>query len=212
MQHSLGVQHHHRRRRCFATPARSPAGLEELAAAGTLEGDSAKEQVLTNQDLMRLIFGHLCLEDLCRSAMVRARWREITANPEFWRTINLRGRTLMVSKVGRLVCRGCWLEACRGQPEGLAGGAHVAKHSGGCAVAFWRPTPPPLVPLRPAALASLQVRHLLSQHTGVQCLNARGVAFTATDLSLLLPKLKCVAAVLRLRCGVAMLRCPRCLL
>ena len=70
-----------------------------------LEGECAKENVLTCEDMMRLIFGHLCLEDLCRSAMVRARWRDITANPEFWKTINLRGRTLMVSKVRRPVCR-----------------------------------------------------------------------------------------------------------
>jgi len=34
------------------------------------------------------------------------------------------------------------------------------------------------------------VRHLLSQHSGVQVLNARGVAFGASDLAFLLPKLK----------------------
>ena len=51
------------------------------------------------------------------------------------------------------------------------------------------------------------MRHLLAPHTGVQCLNARGVDFTATDLSILLPKLKCVAAVLRLLYCVAELRC-----
>lgn len=35
----------------------------------------------------------------------------------------------------------------------------------------------------------VQVCHLLSQHSGVQYLNARGVAFTANSLVTLLPRL-----------------------
>lgn len=67
---------------------------------GVLEGDAAREEALTSEHLLNLVFSHLCLEDLCRAAMVRRRWREVTSNPEFWKTINLKGRTLMVSKVG----------------------------------------------------------------------------------------------------------------
>lgn len=67
-----------------------------------MEGDAAREFVLTSEHLLTAIFGHLCLEDLCRAAMVRARWREVTSNPNFWRTISLKGRTLQVSKV--LLC------------------------------------------------------------------------------------------------------------
>jgi hypothetical protein len=103
--------------------------LAELAAA--MQGEEAKEVVLTNEHLLATIFGYLCLEDLCRCAMVRARWRAVTSNPEFWSEINLKGRTVQVSKV----------------------------------------------------------RHLLSQHSGVKVLNARGVAFAPSDLTFLLPKL-----------------------
>ena len=31
---------------------------------------------------------------------VRTRWREVTSNDKFWREINLKGRTVQVSKVG----------------------------------------------------------------------------------------------------------------
>lgn len=76
------------------------AELEALASAGVLEGEAAREEALTSEHLLNLVFSHLCLEDLCRAAMVRRRWREVTSNPEFWRTINLKGRTVMVSKAG----------------------------------------------------------------------------------------------------------------
>ncbi len=86
-------------RRCVRFPALN-AGLEALAGAGAAEGEAAREEALTSEHLLNLVFSHLCLEDLCRAAMVRRRWREVTSNPEFWRTINLKGRTLLVSKVG----------------------------------------------------------------------------------------------------------------
>lgn len=93
-----------------------PADLGALASAGALDGAEACEEALTSEHLLNLVFSHLCLEDLCRAAMVRRRWRDVTANPEFWRTINLRGRTLMVSKVG----------AARGPPAAATAGARAA--------------------------------------------------------------------------------------
>lgn len=89
----------HRRRPPLAPPL-SP-GLQQLAAAGTMEGDVAREHVLTDNNLLSAIFGHLCLEDLCRAARVRACWRAVTNNQEFWQTINLKGRTIVVSKARR---------------------------------------------------------------------------------------------------------------
>jgi hypothetical protein len=73
--------------------------LGALAASGAVEGDAAKEVVFDNDHLVNVIFGHLRLEDLCSAAMVRRSWRAVTANPSFWTTINLKGRTVMVSKV-----------------------------------------------------------------------------------------------------------------
>lgn len=88
-------------RRSLPTLAGSP--LEALLAAAHSGGgggdDDAKDWVLTSEHLMTAVFSHLSLEDLCRAAMVRTRWREVTSNPEFWRTINLKGRTVQVAKV-----------------------------------------------------------------------------------------------------------------
>ncbi|KAI3435021.1 hypothetical protein D9Q98_003073 [Chlorella vulgaris] len=77
--------------------------LGALAASGAVEGDAAKEVVFDNDHLVNVIFGHLRLEDLCSAAMVRRSWRAVTANPSFWTTINLKGRTVMVSKVEHLL-------------------------------------------------------------------------------------------------------------
>jgi hypothetical protein len=86
---------------------RKPADLSELgpgaesqdkvASAGLQ--DEAKEEVFLNEDLMKLVFSHLCLEDLCKAGMARKRWHDITNNPAFWRVIDLEGKTLSVPKV-----------------------------------------------------------------------------------------------------------------
>lgn len=42
----------------------------------------------------------------CLPKQVRARWRAVTSNPEFWSEINLKGRTVQVSKVRCAVAAG----------------------------------------------------------------------------------------------------------
>ena len=52
-------------------------------------------------DLLRAILKALgCLEDLCRAAQVCRDWSAVAREPDFWRSINLSGRTLTGSKVG----------------------------------------------------------------------------------------------------------------
>ena len=46
----------------------------------------------------------------------------------------------------------------------------------------------------PLPLSRMQVRRLLSQHSGVQHLNARGVPFSPADIAFLVPQLTCAAA------------------
>lgn len=179
---------------CIAPPATPPAagppadGMEGLAAmaaaaAGGGEGEGAREAVLTSEHLLNLIFSHLCLEDLCCAAMVRRGWREVTSNPEFWQTINLKGRTVMVAKVGAGCTRTEW------KPAGHAAAMRPARPG----AAARAPGPPPADPLILLPLAGAspgwQVRQLLRQHAGVRVLNARGVPFSSADLAHLLPRL-----------------------
>lgn len=95
-------------RPCSTGPARlppRPAGgaapppADLLAPAPAAE--EAREEVFLNEDLMKLIFSHLSLEDLCRAGIVRRRWRDVTNNPSFWRVIDLDGKALAVAKVQR---------------------------------------------------------------------------------------------------------------
>ncbi|PSC67443.1 F-box LRR-repeat 15 [Micractinium conductrix] len=82
------------------------AGAEEAEYEAAAHA-AAAGAVLEDPHLMTLVFAHLSLEDLCRVAMVRRCWREVTANPKFWQSINLKGRTLQVSKVRALLSRHC---------------------------------------------------------------------------------------------------------
>lgn len=63
--------------------------------------EELREAVLLCEDLMKLVFAHLSLEELCKAGMVRVRWHEMTNDPSFWRVINLEGKTLPISKVRR---------------------------------------------------------------------------------------------------------------
>lgn len=143
---------------------------------------------------------------------VRARWRAVTSNPEFWSEINLKGRTVQVSKVRCAVAAGlgwcCVSFAGSGEAAWLLGLCSGCRVCGAACSAFeclrlyccrhcCRPfascclqaeahsRPPHPSPPLPCP----QVRHLLSQHNGVKVLNARGVAFAPSDLAFLLPQL-----------------------
>ncbi|GAB4815593.1 hypothetical protein N2152v2_002639 [Parachlorella kessleri] len=83
-----------------SSAAGAAAAATAVAAVAALPGEYAQEEVFLSEDLMKLVFSHLCLEDLCKAGMTRRRWRDITNNPAFWRVIDLDGKTLPVHKVG----------------------------------------------------------------------------------------------------------------
>ena len=84
------------------------------------EPEDARESVLRNADILRLLFRDLDLEDLLRAASTCRTWFRVSQSPEFWADLDFSGRKVRARQVGhslrqvspRLHSRA--MKACRG--------------------------------------------------------------------------------------------------
>ena len=64
------------------------------------EGQLAREDVLGNEDMLKILFSGLSMRDLCRVSGVCRMWREVSQADEFWKVINLEGSIKRPNQVG----------------------------------------------------------------------------------------------------------------
>ena len=64
-----------------------------------LTGAAAMEAVLSNMDMLKLLFSELGLPDLCRVSSVCKIWNNVSCSDEFWRDVSFEGRFLYSSQV-----------------------------------------------------------------------------------------------------------------
>lgn len=57
------------------------------------------EDVLTNRDMLKLMFSALSLSDLCKVCTVCHTWRTVSCSEEFWRDVSFEGRYVRQSQV-----------------------------------------------------------------------------------------------------------------
>ena len=66
------------------------------------EPEDAKESVLRNADILRLLFRDLDLEDLLRAASTCRAWSRVSQSPEFWANLDFSGRKVRARQVRHL--------------------------------------------------------------------------------------------------------------
>ena len=64
----------------------------------SLNGAAAVESVLSNMDILKLLFAQLDLPDLCRVSSVCKTWRTVSCADEFWRDVSFEGRLAYCSQ------------------------------------------------------------------------------------------------------------------
>ena len=64
------------------------------------EGQLARDDVLGNEDMLKILFSALSMRDLCRVSGVCRMWRGVSQADEFWKVINLEGSIKRPNQVG----------------------------------------------------------------------------------------------------------------
>ena len=68
--------------------------------SNAFEPEDARESVLRNADILRLLFRDLDLEDLLRAASTCRTWSRVSQSPEFWADLDFSGRKVRARQVG----------------------------------------------------------------------------------------------------------------
>lgn len=71
--------------------------------SNTFEAEDARESVLRNADILRLLFKDLDLEDLLRAASTCRIWFKVSQSAEFWASLDFSGRKVRASQVWHLL-------------------------------------------------------------------------------------------------------------
>lgn len=75
-------------------------GNRALASmSDAFEPEDARESVLRNADILRLLFRDLDLEDLLRAASTCRTWSRVSQSPEFWANLDFSGRKVRARQV-----------------------------------------------------------------------------------------------------------------
>jgi hypothetical protein len=82
------------------------------AAYAPFVGGDAAESVLRNADILRLLFAHLDIQDLCRVGAVCKQWMAVSESGEFWSCLDFQGRDVRYEQV-RVSCVLALAEALR---------------------------------------------------------------------------------------------------
>lgn len=72
---------------------------------------SAHANALEIENVIKTVFLHLSIEDICRVAGVCRAWRSVAADPDFWRTIDVSHRDITPTMLVRLLQRQRHVEA-----------------------------------------------------------------------------------------------------
>lgn len=65
--------------------------------------EDARESVLRNADILRLLFKDLDLEDLLRAAATCRLWFKVSQSAEFWGSLDFSGRKVRARQVWHLM-------------------------------------------------------------------------------------------------------------
>lgn len=76
-------------------------GVERYPSS--FEVEDARQSVLRNADILRLLFKDLDLEDLLRAASTCRIWRTVSQSPEFWASLDFSGRKVRARQVWHLM-------------------------------------------------------------------------------------------------------------
>ena len=76
-------------------------------------GQAAVEAVLSNMDILKLLFGQLGLLDLCKVSTVCQAWRTVSCSDEFWRDVSFEGRFMHSEQVLPQFTRSCCKLYCK---------------------------------------------------------------------------------------------------
>lgn len=66
----------------------------EASAFCPFIGGEAAESVLRNADILRLLFAHLDIQDLCRVGAVCRQWMAVSESDDFWSSLDFQGRNI----------------------------------------------------------------------------------------------------------------------
>ena len=79
-------------------------GMLDFAPKTTaFEAEDARESVLRNADILRLLFKDLDLEDLLRAAATCRVWFKVSQSEEFWGSLDFSGRNVRARQVWHLM-------------------------------------------------------------------------------------------------------------
>jgi hypothetical protein len=76
-------------------------GVERYPSS--FEVEDARQSVLCNADILRLLFKDLDLADLLRAASTCRIWRTVSQCPEFWASLDFSGRNVRARQVWHLM-------------------------------------------------------------------------------------------------------------
>ena len=85
---------------CHAEPELVMRNCALGSMSGAFEPEDARESVLRNADILRLLFQDLDLEDLLRAASTCRTWFRVSQSPEFWANLDFSGRKVRARQVG----------------------------------------------------------------------------------------------------------------
>ena len=71
--------------------------------ASAFEAEDARESVLRNADILRLLFKDLDLEDLLRASATCRVWFRVSQSEEFWGSLDFSGRKVRARQVWHLL-------------------------------------------------------------------------------------------------------------
>ena len=76
-----------------------------MPKAMAFEAEDARESVLRNADILRLLFKDLDLEELLRAAATCRVWFKVSQSEEFWGSLDFSGRKVRARQVWHLMRR-----------------------------------------------------------------------------------------------------------
>mmetsp|Transcript_38492 Transcript_38492/g.108786 ORF Transcript_38492/g.108786 Transcript_38492/m.108786 type:complete len:979 (-) Transcript_38492:400-3336(-) len=68
-------------------------------------GRDAQETVLNSNDMLKILFGSLGMDDLCSAAITNKQWNSISQSDEFWHSISFENRKISRDQILRILQR-----------------------------------------------------------------------------------------------------------